>query len=74
MTTWTYMAVFLTPSPLDRSGLEGWLGEMNAYGAQGWEEFHIVPQESGWWTIFRQPAQEETPERVSGAVGKRKRV
>jgi hypothetical protein len=73
MKTWTYKAVFLTPTPLDRSSLDRWLTEMNAYGAEGWEAFNIIPQENGWWTIFRRPAQEETPGRVSGAVGKRKR-
>jgi hypothetical protein len=61
MTTWTYTAVFLTPIPPDRSGLETWLAEMNAYGAEGWEAFNVIPQENGWWTIFRRPSTEATP-------------
>ncbi len=60
MTKWTYKAVFLTPTPLDRTGLDAWLAEMNAYGAEGWEAFTIIPQESGWWTVFRRPAQTES--------------
>ncbi len=60
MTTWTYKAVFLTPTPLDRTGLDAWLAEMNAYGAEGWEAFTIIPQESGWWTMFRRPTQTES--------------
>jgi len=61
MTTWAYKAVFLTPIPLDRNSLEGWLVEMNAYGAEGWEAFNIIPQENGWWTIFRRPSPQDTP-------------
>jgi hypothetical protein len=61
MTTWAYKAVFLTPIPLDRNSLEGWLVEMNAYGAEGWEAFNIIPQENGWWTIFRRPSTQPTP-------------
>ncbi len=60
MTKWAYKAVFLTPTPLDRTGLDAWLAEMNAYGAEGWEAFTIIPQESGWWTVFRRPAQTES--------------
>jgi hypothetical protein len=73
MTTWTYKAVFLTPIPPDRTGLDAWLTEMNAYGAEGWEAFNIIPQESGWWTMFRRPAQEDLSGRGRGTVGKRKR-
>ncbi len=60
MTKWTYKAVFLTPTPLDRTGLDAWLAEMNAYGAEGWEAFTIIPQESGWWTVFRRATQTES--------------
>ena len=61
MTTWTYKAVFLSPIPLDRRDLEWWQAEMNAYGAEGREAFNIVPQEKGWWTIFRHPSTEAIP-------------
>ena len=61
MTTWAYKAVFLTPIPLDRNSLEGWLGEMNAYGLEGWEAFNIIPQENGWWRIFRRPSTQDIP-------------
>ncbi len=60
MTTWTYKAVFLAPTPVDRKSLETWLGEMNAYGAEGWEAFSIIPEENGWWTIFRRRSNHET--------------